>query len=69
MFGGMFLIWILIVVGLVWFFKYMIDFNRSPRNESRQSKSALDISRERYARGEINKNEFEERRRDLLSSV
>jgi len=58
----MFLFWLLVVVGLVVAIRWIIGKGRPPRSDS-----ALDILRERYARGEINKEEFEARKKDLSS--
>ena len=69
-FGGIFMIvfWILLIVGLVFLIKWLVQSTKgnsmSPRSGS---SSALEILKERYARGEINKQEFEEKKRDLLS--
>ena len=70
-FGGIFMIvfWILLIIGLVFLIKWLVqstkgDSGSSPRGAS---SNALEILRERYARGEINKQEFEEKKRDLLS--
>ncbi len=60
MMGLGFIFWVLVIVAvgvLVW---WLIGQPRAPRRDS-----ALDILRERYARGEIDRNEFEARRRDL----
>ena len=67
MFGGMFFFWILLIVGVAWFFKYMNEQKNSQVSVSQNSKNALTILRERYARGEISNQEFEERKSVLIS--
>jgi putative membrane protein len=52
--------WILPLLAVVVLVAWMM--NTSGR---RQDKTALDILKERYARGEIDKAEFEQMRRDL----
>ncbi|MFA6901764.1 MAG: SHOCT domain-containing protein [Gallionellaceae bacterium] len=62
-FGGLFMIlwWALIIVGIVALVKWT---NKS--SDSRESgNKALDILRERYARGEIDEQEFQKRKHDL----
>ena len=64
-FGGLFmlLIWILVIVGVVLLVKWVVD--QSSAGKGSGNKSPLEILRERYARGEINREEFEQKRRDL----
>jgi len=58
----MFLFWVLVVVGLIVAIRWLISKGKTPRSDS-----AFDILRERYARGEINKEEFEAKKKDLSS--
>ncbi len=60
--GGMLVFWVLVVVviGLV-----VAWINRS-QNKSGSSKAPLDILKERYAKGEIDKQEFETKKKDLI---
>jgi putative membrane protein len=57
----MLLFWVLIIVALVALGKSI--FERS--GDRPRDKTALDILKERYARGEIGKEEFEHKKRDL----
>jgi putative membrane protein len=55
--------WILIVLGIAvlakWLFASGMQHQRGPSGD------ALEIVKERYARGEIGKDEFEQKKRDL----
>lgn len=65
--GGMwilgFIFWILILVGLILLIKYLWE-GSGIRGGSQES--ALEVLKKRYARGEISKEEFEEKKKDLL---
>ncbi len=57
------LFWLLIIVGIVFLVKWIIVQTKSADGAS---ETPLDILKKRYARGEINKEEFEEKKRDLI---
>jgi putative membrane protein len=67
-FAGPFMIlfWILVIVGIVVLVKWLVD--QSSASKGTRDKSPLEILRERYARGEINREEFEQKKRDLEPS-
>ncbi len=65
-FGGMWIfIWIIVVVALIFFIKWLAQQSKSGPRES--GESALDILKKRYARGEIDRKELEQKKKDLLS--
>jgi len=69
-FGGIFMMifWVLIIVGLIFLIKWLVQNAKTGSHAGSSSESrALDILRERYARGEIDKQEFAEKKKDLLS--
>lgn len=56
----MLLFWVLIIAAIVFGVRWLISEGKERRGDS-----ALEILRQRYARGEINKEEFEAKKRDL----
>mgnify|MGYP001559986835 CR=1 FL=1 len=60
--GGIMMVafWVLLIALIVWVIREIGGKN------SRSNSNALDILKERYAKGEIDKKEFEERRKDLI---
>ena len=54
----------MLIAVIVWAVKAVVGSGISPTDKG---KSALDILQERYARGEINQEEFEQKRKDLAS--
>jgi putative membrane protein len=55
----MLLWWVLLILGIAVLAKWLIGARRESGDR------ALDVLKERYARGEIGKDEYEQKRRDL----
>jgi putative membrane protein len=65
-FGGlmMLLFWVLLIAGAIVLLRRLRARNLDPGDRPAH-RSALDILNERYARGDIEREEFEQKRRDL----
>ncbi len=61
---GMLLFWALLVVGVIVLLRWFAT-GADRRAPPAEGASALDILAQRYARGEIDRAEFEQKRRDL----
>ena len=57
----MLLFWLLIILGVVALIRYL-----ARSGQSSEDKTPLDILKKRYARGEIDKKEFEEKKKELV---
>ena len=63
-FGWLFMLvfWALVIIGIVYLVKMLLGGTRSEE----KTLTALDILKKRYAKGEIGKEEFEEKKKTLL---
>lgn len=59
--GGLWMVlwWVLVIVAIALLVKWLLQ------PEGRREKTPLDILKERYARGEIDQEEYKKRRADL----
>lgn len=65
--GVMSVLWILIIGLIVWAVIALARGVSQPTgSDSGASDSALNVLKKRYARGEINKDEYEEKKKDLV---
>jgi len=60
-FGGIFMMifWVLVLVGLVFLIKWLVQTTNRVKSDAGNGNRALEILKERYARGEIDTAEFE----------
>jgi putative membrane protein len=63
--GFMWIFWIAVIVGLVFLIKWIIQ--QSKPAELKHAESPLEILKRRYARGEIDRKEYEQKKMDILS--
>lgn len=62
---GMVLFWGILIVGVVLLVRWFVSGTAASSASPARGKTALEILDERYARGEIGKEEFEQKKRDL----
>jgi putative membrane protein len=59
------LFWILVIIGIVVLVKWLME---KDKKASDSGENPLEIIKRRYARGEIDREEFEQKKKDLLGS-
>ncbi len=62
--GFMWIIWIIIIIVVILLAKGY--FSPTRKESEPTAESALNVLKKRYARGEMGKEEFEEKKRDLI---
>ncbi len=66
-FGMIFMVafWIAVIVGIVFLIRWLVVSTGTGSLRASSEESALEIVKRRYARGEIEREEFEEKRKNL----
>ena len=62
----MVLFWALVVVGIVYLVRWVAEAGRGPARPASEE-TPLEILQKRYARGELNRDQYEQMRQDLES--
>lgn len=62
---GSLIMWLLLIVVIVLLVFLATQLQKGRRNEKRTHETALDILKKRYAKGELNKEEFERMKQDM----
>ena len=67
-FGSIFMLifWGLVIVGLVLLIRWLVHTTRRDTGPAQGGSRAMEILKERYARGEIEQEEFEQKKQDLV---
>lgn len=70
LFGGQFmwlgmLVHLLLLIGVIFLIVWIVSKLMHPKQVNIESSNAIEIVKERYAKGEITKEEFENLRKDL----
>ena len=58
------IIWVAVIIGIVFLVRWIAGFAKQ-KDQATKEDSALEILKKRYASGEINKEEFEQKKKDI----
>jgi putative membrane protein len=61
------IIWLVIIASIIWLVASLVGRSRRGDNKLHSTESPMEILKKRYAKGEINKEQFEQMKRDLGS--
>jgi putative membrane protein len=66
--GGILMVifWIAVIIGIIFLIRWLVQSTSAGGHGARSEESALEILKKRYARGEIDKKEFEQKKKDLV---
>jgi putative membrane protein len=67
-FGMIFMLafWVLVIIALIFLVKWLIQATSGKKAAPTSSNRGLEILKERYARGEIDKAEFDSKKHDII---